>query len=116
MFENLRSLLGPTPKRSEADEKLDEALANARSLDHYFFFADQSDADQAAHALQERGWTIESVSLNAEAEKVQVQARQPGPIENPQALKDLQTELDLFADDHHGEYDGWQVPGVTEHL
>ena len=56
---------------------------------------------------------IESVSLNAELEKVQVQARQPGPIEN---LKELQTELDLFADELHGEYDGWQVPGVTEHL
>jgi hypothetical protein len=31
-------------------------------------------------------------------------------------LKDLQTELDLLADELHGEYDGWQVPGVTEHL
>jgi hypothetical protein len=113
MFENLRSQLGATPKRSEADEKIDEALANAKSLDHYFFFSDQSDADQAAQRLQDRGWTIESVSLNAELEKVQVQARQPGPIEN---LKELQTELDLFADELHGEYDGWQVPGVTEHL
>jgi hypothetical protein len=116
MLEGIRSLLGIHPRRSDADEKLDQALANAKSLDHYFFFADQGDADQAAHHLEERGWTIESVSLNAEIEKVQVQARQPGPIESPQDLKELQTELDLFADDHHGEYDGWQVPGVTEHL
>lgn len=99
--------------RSEADEKLDEALTNATSLDHYFFFSDQADAHQAAQRLQERGWTIESVSLNAELEKVQLQARQPGPIEN---LNALQTELDLFADELHGEYDGWQVPGITEHL
>jgi hypothetical protein len=113
MFENIRSLLGVRPKRSEVDEKLDEALTNATSLDHYFFFSDQGDADQAAHRLQERGWTIESVSLNAELEKWLLQARQTGPIEN---LSELQTELDLLADELHGEYDGWQVPGVTEHL
>lgn len=113
MFEGIRSFLTPSPKRSEADEKLDEALTHATSLDHYFFFVDQSDADHAAQRLELRGWTIESVSLNAEVEKVQLQARQPGPIEN---LKALQTELDLFADELNGEYDGWQVPGVTEHL
>jgi hypothetical protein len=113
MFEGIRSILSPGPKRSEADEKLDEALTNATSLDHYFFFSDQSNADQAAERLQERGWTIESVSLNAELEKVQLQARQPGPIEN---LNTLQTELDLFADELNGEYDGWQVPGVTENI
>ena len=113
MFEGIRSFLTPSPKRSAVDEKLDEALSNATQLDHYFFFPDQADADRAGQRLQERGWTIESVSLNAEVEKVQVQARQPGPIEN---LSSLQTELDLFADELNGEYDGWQVPGVTEHL
>jgi hypothetical protein len=113
MFEGIRSLLGPGPKRSEADEKIDEALANAKALDHYFFFSDAGDADQAAIRLQERGWTIESVSLNAELQKWQLQVRQTAPIEN---LKELQTELDLFADDLNGAYDGWQVPGVTEHL
>jgi hypothetical protein len=113
MFENLRSLLGVRPKRSETDEKLDEALTNAKALDHYFFFSDQADADQAAIAMQERGWTVESVSLDANLQKWLLQVRQSGPIEN---LKDLQTELDLLADEHHGEYDGWQVPGITEHL
>jgi hypothetical protein len=113
MFEGIRSFLTPSPKRSEADENLDESLSNATQLDHYFFFTDQADADLAAQRLQERGWTIESVSLNAEIERVQLQARQPGPIEN---LNALQTELDLLADEFNGEYDGWQVPGVTEHL
>ena len=113
MFEGLRSLLGLRPRRSESDLKLDHALANAAALDHYFFFADQSGADLAAHRLEERGWTIESVSLNAELEKWLLQVRQPGPIEN---LHELQTELDLFADELGGVYDGWQVPGITEHL
>jgi regulator of ribonuclease activity B len=113
MFKGIRSLLGIRTQRSEADEKLDEALANAKSLDHYFFFSDQGEAAQAAIALQERGWAIESVSLHLNQQKWLVQARQLGPIEN---LNELQTELDLFADDHHGEYDGWQVPGVTEQL
>jgi hypothetical protein len=31
-------------------------------------------------------------------------------------LYELQLELDRFADEHHGEYDGWQVPGATEDL
>ena len=109
-------MLGATPKRSEVDEKLDEALANAKALDHYFFFPDQGDADHAAQRLQQRGWTIESLSLNAELEKVQLQARQPSPIGDPNDIRELQTELDLLADELHGEYDGWQVPGVTEHL
>lgn len=113
MFEGIRSFLIPSPKRSEEDEKLDEALSNAAQLDHYFFFTDQADADRAGQRLQERRWTIESVSLNAEVEKVQLQVRQPGPIEN---LNALQTELDLLADEFNGEYDGWQVPGVTENL
>ena len=116
MFEGIRSLLGASPKRPETDEKLDEALANAKALDHYFFFSDQSEVDQAAQRLQARGWTLESVSLNAEVQKWQLQVRQPGQIESPQVLKDLQTELDLLADELHGEYDGWQVPGVTERL
>jgi aminoglycoside phosphotransferase (APT) family kinase protein len=113
MLKGIRYLLGLGPARSEADQKLDNALANATQLDHYFFFSDQGDADQAAQRLQERGWTIESVSLDAKQQKWLLQARQAGPIEN---LKELQTELDLLADDHHGEYDGWQVPGVTENL
>lgn len=113
MFEGIRSLLGLHPKRSEDDQKLDEALAGAKQLDHYFFFRDQNGADQAAHRLEERGWAIVSVSLHAELEKWLLQARQPGPIEN---LQELQTELDLLADDLGGEYDGWQVPGVTENL
>lgn len=113
MFEGILSFLTPSPKRSEADEKLDEALSTATQLDHYFFFTDQTDAERAAVRLQKRGWTIESVSLNADVEKVQLQARQPEPIEN---LSALQTELDLFANELNGEYDGWQVPGVTEHL
>ena len=113
MFRNIRSLLGIGQKRSEADEQLDEALASAKVLDHYFFFSDRADVDQASTGLQQRGWTIESVSLDANQQKWLLQARQPGPVEN---LNELQTELDLFADDHHGEYDGWQVPGVTEHL
>ena len=116
MFEGIRSLLGASPKRSETDEKLDEALANAKALDHYFFFSDQFEVDQAVHRFQARGWTLESVSLNAEVQKWQLQVRQPGPIESPQILKDLQTEMDLLADELNGEYDGWQVPGVTEHL
>jgi Regulator of ribonuclease activity B len=113
MFEGIRSLLGIHPRRSASDQKLDEALANATQLNHYFFFRDQQGADQAAHRLQERGWTIESISLHAEHEKWLLQARQPGPIGN---LQELQTELDLLADDLGGEYDGWQVPGITEHL
>jgi Regulator of ribonuclease activity B len=113
MFEGIRSLLGAVPKRSETDQKLDEALATAKELDHYFFFANQIDAERAALQLQNRGWTIKSVGMNTDVEKAQLQARQPGPIEN---LAQLQTELDLFADEFDGEYDGWQVPGVTENL
>lgn len=113
MFKSIRSLFGLSLKRSETDEKLDDALAHAKELDHYFFFSDKEDVNQAAIGLQERGWTVESVSLDANQQKWLLQARQIGPIEN---LNELQTELDLFADENHGEYDGWQVPGVTEHL
>jgi hypothetical protein len=113
VFDRIRSLLGRQPKRSEADGTLDRALAEAQALDHYFFFSDHSDAESAAERLQQRGWTIQSLSLQATLHKWSLQVRQPGRVEN---LEDLQTELDLFAADLRGEYDGWQVPGVTERL
>lgn len=113
MFDGIRSLLGKQPRRSELDEKIDQALENAEALDHYFFFSDQADAEQAAERLQQRGWSIESVTLDANLQKWLLHVRQPGPVKH---LQDLQTELDLLADEFHGEYDGWQVPGVTEGL
>jgi hypothetical protein len=113
MFEGIRSLLGLRPGRSADDEKLDRALESTKTLDHYFFFSDSSDLENAAERLQQRGWTIESVSLDGALQKFLLHARQHGRVEN---LQELQTELDLLADDHHGEYDGWQVPDVTEHL
>jgi hypothetical protein len=111
MFEGIRSLFGFQPRRSEADEKLDQALDNAETLDHYFFFSDQANLDAAAERLQQRGWTIVSVSLDGSQQKYLLHARQHGRVEN---LQDLQAELDLLADELHGEYDGWRVPGFTD--
>ncbi len=113
MFEGIRRLLGFTPRRSETDEKLDNALANAEVLDHYFFFSEQTNLEAAAKRLEQRGWAIVSMSLDGTEQKYMLHARQPGPIEN---LPELQTELDLLADDYHGEYDGWQVPGLSEEI
>lgn len=106
-------MLGFQPKRTELEQKLDNALENAAALDHYFFFAEEQLADDAGQHLAQRGWTIVSIRLYAGVRKWLLQARQPGRVEN---LKELQTELDLLADELHGEYDGWQVPGVTENL
>jgi regulator of ribonuclease activity B len=126
MFEGIRSLLGRHPKRSEADQKLDQALAAAESLDHFFFFSDRDDAQAAADRLEQRGWTTQSLSVHPETQKWLLQVRQSGaagvPLfgasgsgpANPEKLHDLQAELDLFADEHHGEYDGWQLPGFIE--
>jgi len=111
MFEGIRRLFGFTPRRSEADEKLNQALANANALDHYFFFRDHDDLEAAATRLEQRGWTIISFTLDGAQQKYLLHARQPGKVED---LHDLQTELDLFADEHHGEYDGWKVPGFIE--
>jgi Regulator of ribonuclease activity B len=113
MFEGIRTLLGFTPRRSETDEKLDSALASAEALDHYFFFYDQANVEAAAERLQQLGWIIISMTLDGTQQKYLLHARQPGRVEN---LKDLQGELDLLADELHGEYDGWQVPGMTEDL
>ena len=113
MFEGIRSLLGFRPRRSEADEKLDRALASTEALDHYFFFSDQLDLEGAAKRLQQRGWTVVSVTFHEEEKKHLLHMRQH---EKPDDLKELQTELDLLADDFHGEYDGWQVPGFIDGL
>jgi hypothetical protein len=116
MFERIRALLGRPPARSEVDIKLDQALENAGALDHYFFFSEQADAETAAQHLQQRGWATQSLNMDTTIQKWLLQVRQSGHIEGPQEIQDLQTELDLFADQHHGVYDGWQVPGVTESL
>jgi hypothetical protein len=111
MFEGIRSLLGLYPKRSLEDQKLDEALEQAESLDHYFFFSNREDAEAAAVRLEQRGWITQSVGLYGEQQNWLLYMRQPGRVED---LYELQLELDRFADEHHGEYDGWQVPGATE--
>ena len=111
MFEGIRALFGRQPKRSDVDLKLDQALADANALDHYFFFRDHDDLEAAAARLEQRGWTIISVTLDGAQQKYLLHAQQPGKVEN---LHDLQTELDLFADDHHGEYDGWKIPDFIE--
>jgi Regulator of ribonuclease activity B len=126
MFEGIRALFGLHPKRSETDQQIDEALENAESLDHYFFFSDHAAAEAAAEDLQQRGWTTQSLSLDAAIQKWLLHMRQPGvpgvplfgtrgrkpgKIEN---LHDLQAELDLFADEHHGAYDGWKIPDFVE--
>ncbi len=116
MFERIRGLLGLQPKRAELGLKIDEALDNAEALDHYFFFSERADAETAAERLQQRGWVTQSLNLDPTMEKWLLQVRQPGCAEGPQELQDLQAELDLFANEHHGVYDGWQVPGVTEGL
>lgn len=72
-----------------------------------------SDVDLLVSRIRKRGWAVVSVTLNESQQKYLLHMRQPGRVEN---LQELQTELDLFADEHHGEYDGWQVPGQTEHL
>jgi hypothetical protein len=113
MFKGIRALLGMHPQRSEVDQKLDEALENAESLDHYFFFSDHDDAEAAAGRLERRGWTTQSLSLHGEQQKWLLHMRQLG---KPEDLHELQAELDLFADEHHGEYDGWKVPDFTEPL
>jgi Regulator of ribonuclease activity B len=113
MLEGIRSLLGFGPRRSESDEKLDRALASAEALDHYFFFSDQPNLERAARRLEQRGWTIESMTLDGTEQKYLLHARQHERVDD---LKELQTELDLFADEYHGEYDGWKVPGFTEDL
>jgi len=53
MLEGIRSLLGLRPRRSADDEKLDRALESAKTLDHYFFFSDSSDLENAAERLQQ---------------------------------------------------------------
>jgi|ERR1051326_3292724 hypothetical protein len=111
MFEGIRALFGRTPKRSEVDLKLDEALANAEALDHYFFFSDRTDAQAAADRLEQRGWITQSLEVHAGQQRWLLHMRQPGKVEN---LHDLQAELDLFADEHQGEYDGWKIPDFIE--
>jgi len=111
MFKGIRSLFGFTPRRSAEDERLDHALANAEALDHYFFFSDQADLEAASAALEQRGWTVIAMTLDGAEQKYLLQVRQAGKPEN---LHDLQAELDLFADEHHGEYDGWKIPGFNE--
>jgi len=114
MFEGIRSLFGRRPRRSELDLKLDEALAGAESLDHYFFFSDYADAEAAAGLLEQRGWSKQSIDFHGAQQKWLLQVRQPAVPGKPEDLHDLQAELDLFADEHHGEYDGWKVPNFLE--
>jgi Regulator of ribonuclease activity B len=100
------------PKDSTSKvEKIADALQSAKYLDHFFYFARQADADEAARRLRKRGWTVKPISKQENETKWWVEARQPGPLKNLDKVLD---ELEKLAKSLHGEYDGWEVPVAPE--
>jgi hypothetical protein len=92
-------------------QQMAEAVQSAKYMDHYFYFAKRTDADEAARRLRGRNWIVEPVSRGADQKNWLVQARQPGPLKE---LDQVHAELDRLAKDLHGEYDGWEVPAAPE--
>ncbi len=76
-------------------------------IDHYFYFAAQSNAVKAAERLLERGWqTI--VRPTAVGPTWLALATQPATGE--EEMEDIYFELTAFAVEFDGEYDGWERP------
>ena len=80
-----------------------EKEGDERSIDHYLYFPSKAKAEEAGKRLGDKGWKIE-VKLGADHKSWLVLAKQPAPIDDIGAIRD---ELERFADDLGGDYDGW---------
>ena len=85
---------------------MDNGIVKEQPRDHYFYFPQREDADRAAKKLHERGWAIQPVTLGTDNKNWLVLAGQPG---HPDDIAKLHDELDHFAAQFHGQYDGWEV-------
>lgn len=73
-------------------------------LDHYLYFPEKTQAEEAAQRLRTKGWQVQ-VRVGADGENWLALAKQPAPIDEESG--DVRDELESLAKELHGEYDGW---------
>ena len=79
-------------------------------IDHYLYFPERSDAEQAAVHLRERGWKAQVMPAAVGSDWLAL-ATQPATGE--EEMGDNYDELSRFAEGFNGAYDGWERP-MTE--
>ncbi len=86
-----------------------------REVNFYFVFKNQSDADNAAHMLQQRNWSIDRFTIDPPWWK-RLFAKPTWWISvtremqlDESKVKQITTEFQKIAETHHGEYDGWEA-------
>lgn len=76
-------------------------------ISHYLYFPEQQAAKEVAQVLRQRGFEIED-RLGADGVNWLVLASvQAVPTEA--AIAEMRESLEELADDHEGEYDGWEA-------
>lgn len=72
--------------------------------DHFFYFPRKADAEEAARRLRARGWTAK-VHPGSSAANWLTFAQQPNPDDDE--MEHLYFELQAFAEEWNGDYDGY---------
>jgi len=83
-------------------------LTRARHILHFLYFADEGDARAAAAVADQASWTV---SVTAPGERVaEWSVRAEGDrVVNPVTVAAFRAWFERLAEDHRGEYDGWEA-------
>jgi hypothetical protein len=76
-------------------------------MEHFFYFAEKSNAGKAAKRLEAKGWRVQ-VKESADEVRWLLFATQLSPIEDE--LEKQWWELSRLAEEFGGEYDGYARP------
>ena len=83
-------------------------LAQARHVLHFLYFADEVNARAAAAVADRASWRV---TVTAPGERiVEWTVRVEGDrVLNPATVAAFRAWFERLAEDHHGEYDGWEA-------
>jgi hypothetical protein len=80
-------------------------------IDHYFYFSELSNAEEAAERLRERGWQTQVGPAAIGADWLALATQ---PATGDEDMEDIYLELTGFASRLGGVYDGWERPMTEE--
>ncbi len=78
-----------------------------RPMKHYLYFAEETDAQKASQRLVDQGFSVE-VRLSAGGEDWLALAVRTAPS-TPEEMSHVREEMEAVAEQHKGEYDGWEL-------
>ncbi|MHC4832154.1 MAG: DUF695 domain-containing protein [Planctomycetota bacterium] len=117
-----KEFLSPTPSQwlwiNNRDlvrtfEQKGDALSVPRPVEHFAYFPGQAARDQFAQEATERGFVINLLEPEREADPLGAKATRDDPIDL-NSIQLVSRSLQTLVEEVGGEYDGWGAPLITD--